>query len=133
MFPGFGIAKFAQGAQAFALIAVTLGAESERLLKRERALGAVAGILVDACASSAVESATDELQRRIGEAIAPLGLVADKRFSPGYGDLPLSIQPAFVRTIDADRLLGLSVTESDMLIPTKSITAIVRIRRSVDR
>ena len=47
------------------------------------------------------------------------------RFSPGYGDLPLAVQPRFIEALDAQKLLGLSVNSSLLLVPAKSVTAVV--------
>ena len=68
------------------LLAVTLGTQSEMLLRRERALSATDGLLVDACASSLVEQAANVLDGHIVEEAAARGLAATTRFSPGYGD-----------------------------------------------
>ena len=56
---------------------------------------------------------------------AQRGLHTNWRFSPGYGDLPLDIQPAIVRTLEADKKLGMTATDSNLLIPVKSVTAFV--------
>ena len=50
-----------------------------------------------------------------------------RRFSPGYGDLPLSVQPAFAQELDLESL-GVAVTDSYLLVPQKSITALVGVR-----
>ena len=47
------------------------------------------------------------------------------RFSPGYGDLPLDLQPALCAALDAQRRLGLTVTDSLLLNPVKSVTAVI--------
>jgi len=51
-----------------------------------------------------------------------------RRFSPGYGDLPLSIQPQMISATNANKYLHISVNESLLMIPQKSITAIIGIR-----
>ena len=51
--------------------------------------------------------------------------VLNRRFSPGYGDLSLEVQPQFLKTLGADRQLGLTLTEIYLMIPRKSITAIL--------
>ena len=53
------------------------------------------------------------------------GLTAGGRFSPGYGDLPLEVQPAIVKVLKADRRLGMMPTDGGFVVPTKSVTALV--------
>ena len=115
LLPGRDIARHVEGCTRVVLLAVTLGAQSEMLLRRERALSATDGLLVDACASSLVEQAANVLN-------------ATSRFSPGYGDLPLSCQPAFLVASGADRALGIHATAAHLLVPTKSITAVIGLR-----
>ncbi|MEC4295197.1 hypothetical protein [Adlercreutzia shanghongiae] len=123
--PGEDIARHLEGCDEVALMAVTLGAQSEMLLRREQALSATDGLLVDACASSLVEQAADALNALIAEEAAARGLAATPRFSPGYGDLPLSCQPAFLAACGADRALGMRATAANLLVPAKSITAVI--------
>ena len=59
------------------------------------------------------------------EEAAARGLAATTRFSPGYGDLPLSCQPAFLVASGADRALGICATAAHLLVPAKSITAVI--------
>lgn len=125
LLPGRDIARHVEGCPDVVLLAVTLGAPSEMLLRRERALSATDGLLVDACASSLVEQAANVLSERIAEEAAAWGLVATSRFSPGYGDLPLSCQPAFLAACGADRTLGIRATPAHLLVPAKSITAVI--------
>ena len=54
-----------------------------------------------------------------------MGLTTNWRFSPGYGDLPLSAQPALLKALDANRRLGIAVTSTNMLVPVKSVTAVL--------
>ena len=126
--PGEDIARHVEGCDEVVLMAVTLGAESEMLLRREQALSPTDGLLVDACASSLVEQAAGELNLLILGEAAVHGLIATARFSPGYGDLPLSCQPAFLAACGADRALGIHATEADLLVPAKSITAAIGLR-----
>lgn len=82
-------------------------------------------ILFDACCNALIEEVAQAAQEDIAREAAKAGLFARMRFSPGYGDLPLAIQPQFIREIDATKRLGLTVNESLLLVPAKSITAIV--------
>ena len=47
--------------------------------------------------------------------------------SPGYGDLPLSLSRTIISELDATKKIGVSITESDLLVPSKSVTAICEI------
>ena len=47
------------------------------------------------------------------------------RFSPGYGDYPLSLQSELLRILDAPRKIGLCTNENSILTPTKSVTAVI--------
>ena len=125
LLPGHDIARHVEGCARVVLLAVTLGTQSEILLRRERALSATDGLLVDACASSLVEQAANVLNAHIVEEAAARGLAATSRFSPGYGDLPLSCQPAFLVASGADRALGICATAAHLLVPAKSITAVI--------
>lgn len=123
--PGSHIACHLRDASDAVLMAVTLGADSERLLKRRACLSASDGLIADASASSLVEEAADGVSRMIAEEAAARGLRSGKRFSPGYGDFPLAAQRAFLQAIEAEKLLGIRLTDGDLMVPAKSITAVV--------
>lgn len=122
---GRSIAAHLRGARKAALMACTLGAAGERELRKHVALGPTDGLLYDAAASALVEAAANAAEAAIAQEAAVQGLHASFRFSPGYGDLPLTVQPAFLAALDAQRRIGLTVTEGNLLVPTKSITAVV--------
>lgn len=116
-------AKMLSGCDTAVLLACTLGAEFERRLRamEKRDMGEAA--ILDACASAWVEHGCDLAEAEIAERFAPRYLT--DRFSPGYGDLPLSLQPAVLAALDAERRLGVHAGESLLMIPTKSVTAIL--------
>lgn len=121
---GHDIARHLEGAREAALMVVTLGLASESVLRRESLLNPTDGLLVDACASSLVESAANELSRLVAERARERGMRVGSRFSPGYGDFPLSAQRGFLDAVGASKALGVSVTQGDLLVPSKSITAV---------
>ncbi len=122
---GADISAHLRGASKVAIFACTLGAGCDRELRRLGALSPLDQTLYDCCASSLAEAGAQEVQELLGEEAAKLGLEARARFSPGYGDLPLSVQPAFLQALDAGRAIGLGVTESMLLSPVKSVTAVL--------
>lgn len=123
--PGADIARHLSGACCVAIFACTLGQPCERELKRLAATSSLDHLFFDCCCSSLAEAGAQAVQDLLGEEAAKLGLVAHARFSPGYGDLSLDIQPDFLTALDATRRLGLTVTSNNFLLPSKSVTAIV--------
>lgn len=129
LLPGEDIVRFLEGATHCALMAVTLGAQREQELQRRTALSATDALLYDAACSALAEAAADALQERVAQAAAGRGLdMLAGRFSPGYGDLPLDVQKPLLAALDAYRALGLAATESCLLVPRKSVTAVVGLR-----
>lgn len=123
--PGADITRHLEGSVAVVLLAATLGHEADRAIRREMALSPTNGAILSAAASSQVEAAVEVLHDCVRTWAAERGLRAGDRFSPGYGDLPLSVQPAFLDVVNAGKLLGVTTTPANFLAPSKSITAIV--------
>jgi hypothetical protein len=79
--------------------------------------------LLDACGSVLVEEACDRAEEALRQQHP--GLYLTDRFSPGYGDLPLSVQPDLLRALDGTRLAGVWLTDTCLMNPSKTVTAIV--------
>ena len=96
----------------------------DRLLLKYKKTDPVKAMIIDCIASSGIECRCDE----INEAI-----VKDKksrpRYSPGYGDVGLEHQISILSFLDAQRKIGLTLTESMMMLPIKSVTAIIGIEK----
>lgn len=106
-----------------ALLICTLGAVFEALLRSEQARSMARAAMLDACGSAWVEAGCDEAQAEISARFP--GLHPTDRFSPGYGDLPLSLQRDICGALDAPRRLGVQVTDSLLLNPSKTVTAVI--------
>ncbi len=124
---GADIVGHLHDATRVALFAVTLGADIDRELRRLSLTDALEQVIFDAAATALVERAADAANARIRAYAADLGMFTSWRFSPGYGDLPLSVQTDFLAALDATRQLGITLTPSDLMVPTKSVTAVVGI------
>ena len=122
---GESIARHLDGALAVALLCVTLGLASERELARLALVNPLDQLVFDAAGSALVERAADAAEARVVELAANLGLYTNDRFAPGYGDLSLDVQEPLLDTLNAQRLMGVSLTPSHMLVPTKSETAVI--------
>lgn len=113
------------------LMAATLGAQVDELIRRSQLRDMARALLLDAAASCAIESLCDQLQAQIQIRcinIKPAnkpGWGLTRRFSPGYADLPLDTSAPLCAALDAPRRIGLTVSRSGLLLPRKSVTAII--------
>lgn len=106
-----------------ALMACTLGAEFDRLMRAAQARDMARAVMLDACGSALVEAGCDAAEREIAGRMP--GLYLTDRFSPGYGDLPLTAQRSLCAALDVTRRLGVSLTDTCLMNPQKTVTAII--------
>lgn len=109
------------------LMAVTLGNDIEKKTRLYQRTNLTKALIIDACATTAVEEVCDFVENKIKEEAKARNLNITFRYSPGYGDLPLEIQSSFLRAIDAQKAIGLTASENNLLFPRKSVTAIIGI------
>lgn len=110
---------------ACAVLACTIGLAHDREERRLAVGEATEALVFDAAGSSLVEACADSCERAISMWAMVEGLHAGQRTSPGYGELPLSLSADIIRTLDAGKQLGISMTGSGLLVPMKSVTALV--------
>ena len=106
------------------LFALTLGPEAELLIRREGLRSPTEALILDACASAACEQACDDLQKQLEDQLCTEGLYPTDRFSPGYGDLPLTVQTPLLELLDAQKRCGITLSDTFIMTPRKSVTAI---------
>jgi len=112
------------------LMAVTLGNEVEKRTRLYEKTNLTKALILDACATTAVEEVCDIVENSVKEKAILSGMNITFRYSPGYGDLPLDVQNSFLRALDAQKKIGLTVSENNLLFPRKSVTAIIGIVNS---
>lgn len=86
-------------------------------------------VVLQACAAARIESYCNEINDKLKAEAAEEGLYLRPRFSPGYGDLPLSCQPDFCRVLEAEKTVGITLTESFLMMPSKSVTAVIGVSK----
>ena len=95
----------------------------EELKKYER-ISPTKALLSHAYGAERIESLCDGFCREIEQELSEEQLYCSNRFSPGYGDLPLETQVEFFRLMDCNRQIGISLNDSLLMTPSKSVTAI---------
>lgn len=104
------------------IFAATTGAAVQRFISKSSLISPLKGVVADCIGSAAIEAFCDFINRSLGDTdyLRP-------RFSPGYGDLPLTCQQTLLDFLEAKKTIGLALTESGMLTPVKSVTALIGI------
>ncbi len=109
------------------LLACTLGQGVDSLLRRLQITDLSRGVIADVCASSMIEDFCNQINLELEEKWRGEGCYLTSRYSPGYGDLPLATQSPLCRLLDTRKSMGMTPTENHILIPRKSITAVIGI------
>lgn len=122
---GDNIGKHLANCTKVIVLSATVGEDIEEAVTKHFSEGKYAySTLLDAAATSAVEQIADNMEKYLAPLVAREGFAMKWRFSPGYGDWPIQQQPELLRLSNA-AVINVSLTDSLMLIPRKSITAII--------
>lgn len=122
---GRDICRHLSGCGEAYILCATLGLAIEKKIRLSFLQKPEEAVIYDACATEAIEKIADAAEAEIASLCAKQGKGITWRFSPGYGDLPLETQQDLIRTMDAPRRIGLSLTDSLLMTPSKSVTAII--------
>lgn len=107
------------------LMCATVSADVDKIIRSYETTDMTKAVVTDCLASAAVEQVCNQAEAEIKTSLKDYNFTW--RFSPGYGDFPLSIQPEFLKVLDAQKRIGLNCTDSLILIPRKSVTAVIGI------
>ncbi len=117
--PSRDLARNLLGCERIVLFAATVGAGMDRLVQKYARLSPAKAQLFQAIGAERVETLCDAFCRDFGKDV-PLR----PRYSPGYGDLPLSVQRDVFAALPLEKSLGLTLGDNLLITPTKTVTAI---------
>ena len=107
------------------LLGATIGIGIDRLIARASVSDMTRATIYQAVGAAYVEEYVDYINEEIRVKACGEGLALRPRFSPGYGDLPLDYQQDIFRLLNLSKHIGISLTESMLMSPSKSVTAII--------
>lgn len=122
---GRDIYRHLKDARWCTVLACTLGMDNERRLRALGAQSPLDAAIYDAASSALIESAVGHLDSMVQDAASAAGLSCNWRFSCGYGDCPLEAQGRLLASLDATRRIGLTVTPTNLMVPSKSVSAMI--------
>ena len=124
------LSKNMKGCQEAVLLGATLGVGVDLLMRRHSLTDMAKVVVLQACAAAMLEEYLDECQEKIGQELLKEQKYLRPRFSPGYGDFSIEHQGMILKMLDAAKTIGLTMTESCMLTPVKSVTAVIGVSKT---
>ncbi len=122
--------KHLAGCHTAIVFAATIGIEMDRHIAKYGRLSPSKALFMQAIGAERIESLCDAFSKEMETEYAAKGAYTRPRFSPGYGDLPLSVQGDIFAVLSPHRKIGLSLNESLLMSPTKSVTAFIGVSKT---
>ena len=119
--------KNLSGCRAVIIFAATIGAGIDRLIRRYERTRPATGIILQGAGAERVEALCNLFNDEVSAAAKKAGFNTHPRYSPGYGDLSIEVQPHLLQLLDAEKRLGITLGASYLMSPSKSVTAIIGI------
>lgn len=117
-----------ENCKSIILFAATVGIQLDRLISRYNITSPSKAIMLQALGSERVESLCNAFNKDIATKMSLENKTLAPRFSPGYGDLPLSLQTDIFKALNCTSKIGINLNSNLFMTPSKSVTAIIGIR-----
>ncbi len=122
----YSLSKHLSGCTAAVVFSATIGVLCDRLILKYSKLSQTKALCFEAIGNQQIEALCDIFCTQLQEHYSNYNLTS--RFSPGYGDLPLELQKDIFKILDCQRSIGLTLNDSLLMSPSKSVTAIVGLK-----
>ena len=122
---GNDIKELLKDCKVCVLMAATIGNAIDGEIRRMQIKDMAKAVILDSCASSAIENVCNNIQEMIENSNEFKNMYSTDRFSPGYGDMPLECQKTLCTVLDTQKKAGIALSRSGLMIPVKSVTAIM--------
>ena len=122
---GKDITRHLEKSEKCAVLCATLGIEIEMRINYYSKTELLKSVILDACASTLIEALCDRAEDSIKKEAEKDGFFITSRYSPGYGDFDISIQKELLNLIEAPKRIGVTVTDSFIMLPRKSVSAVI--------
>ncbi len=124
------LGKNLRGCERLLLFAASLGAGADVLIQKYEKLQMSRAVVMQAAAAAYLEDYCDSVNEELRRRYEAEGWYLRPRFSPGYGDFSLECQPAVIAALEAGKRVGITLTDSLLMAPSKSVTAVIGVGRT---
>lgn len=111
------------------IFAATIGLYTDRQIQKESILSPARALIYQAVGAAVVEALCDAFNKNLEREEQEKGNFVRPRYSPGYGDVSLTMQKDILRELDCAKRIGITLSDSYLMIPEKSVTAFVGIKK----
>lgn len=122
------LAHYLADCEELLLLGATLGIRVDAAIRRFALMSVAEGAAAQAIGAALIESYCDEIQAELDTG----DLKQKTRFSPGYGDWDLNEQTKIFNLLDCAKTIGLTLTDGYMMVPTKSVTAVIGLTKAAN-
>lgn len=121
------LARHIVGCRAAYLVCGTIGAAFDAFQRRVSVSSGADALIAQAIGAALIEKLMDSVEDEIHGELAENETLVE-RYSPGYGTFPLAAQRTLLALLDAPIKVGVSLTDTLLMVPSKSVSAIIGIR-----
>lgn len=119
------LSKNLRGCEKAVILAATIGRGADLMIKKYSITNMAKATVIQAAGASAIEVYVDQVEEEIRRNAGERNLYLRPRFSPGYGDFSLDYQKEVFSVLECGKRIGVTLTEGNLMIPTKSVTAVI--------
>lgn len=123
------LGKNLKDCESIIVFAATLGTGADYLLGRYTRVKMSRAVVMQAASAALLEEYCDQICRQLSEDYEKKERFLRPRFSPGYGDFSLEVQPRLLDALEAGKRLGIKLTDSLLMLPSKSVTAVIGVSK----
>lgn len=123
------LAEHLEGCRDVYLVCGTIGAGFDAMQRRVSATSASDTLILQAIGAAMIEKLMDHAENEISGELAE-GESLTPRYSPGYGNFPLDAQRTMLDLLDTPRRIGVSLTGTMLMVPSKSVSAVIGVKPS---
>lgn len=122
--------KSLENCEKAVVFGATTGIGIDRLISKYGKILPSKALIFQAIGAERIESLCDKFCDDIKNEMSRQKLFVHPRFSPGYGDFPLDNQVKIFDTLALYKNIGLTLNDSLIMSPAKSVTAIMGISKT---
>ena len=122
------LSRHLSGCSEVVVMLATAGVGVDGYVARYQRVRPSRAYLASAVGTERVEALADAFSAELARMLSSSGKKTTSRFSPGYGDLTLECQRDIVESLMAYKYAGVTLNESLMLVPVKTVTAFIGVK-----